>query len=98
MANFLYRCAEQHDTLKIRSWANRDDDVVCHCGRKAARIEIVSMHVPPSGVYSYMPNVGSADRFERQREAMKTGKKVIQRYGNQDKEARDGQYSSKDRE
>lgn len=37
-------------------------------------------HVSPDGVYSYAPNLGDPERFERQRAAIKEGQKVIPRH------------------
>ena len=49
----------------------------------------------PDGIYSYAPNVGDPERFERQREAIKSGTKVIPRVPKMDPSHRDGQLSSR---
>lgn len=89
---------EGHTVEHIRSYGRRDEPTVCYCGRTMRRLEISPTHCPPDGVYSYAPNVGSADRFERQRAAIKSGTKVIERIANPPDSHRDGQLSPKNRE
>jgi len=40
---------------------------------------IAAAHVEPDGVHSYAPNIGDPNRFERQQEAIRTGRTVIDR-------------------
>lgn len=54
-------------------------------------------HCAPDGVYSYAPNLGDADRFERQRHAIKNGIKAMPRTPDLPREFRDGQLTSKRR-
>lgn len=74
-----FECEDGHRADRLRSIATRDDPIVCSCGKPARRVEISAAHVPPDGVYSYAPNIGDPERFERQRAAMREGKKVIPR-------------------
>lgn len=78
MPVYQYECPAQHITEKIRRIASRTDPVTCQCGLAAEPIMSRS-HVAPDGVYSYMPNIGDPERFERQRQAIKDGVKVIKR-------------------
>ena len=78
MPIYEYRCPLEHTTTEMRSIAGRYDAVTCECGQPAL-LSISRAHVAPDGVYSYMPNVGDPDRFERQRQAIKDGVKVIKR-------------------
>jgi hypothetical protein len=75
---YEYECGEGHVSERRRKIADRALSVVCHCG-KDARLIISHNHVPPSGVYSYMPNLGSARDFERRQNALETGQRVIKR-------------------
>lgn len=72
-----YACPAGHVTEKLRKYADRDVDVVCHCGHSAKRIEISQPHCLPDGVYSYAPNIGSERQFERRQQALRDGIKVI---------------------
>jgi hypothetical protein len=36
-------------------------------------------HRQPDGIYSYAPNIGSADDHERRHEALKSGQRIIDR-------------------
>lgn len=74
---YQYADSEGHIAEKWRKIANRHDPVTCEeCGREMTLI-ISKTHCPPSGVYSYEPNIGSPDAFERRRQAIKDGQKVI---------------------
>lgn len=78
MPMFEYECPQGHVDEHIRKYADRDIPVFClPCGETMTRIEISHGHVPPSGVYSYAPNIGSANQFERRQQALKDGVKVI---------------------
>lgn len=58
----------------------RNRKVTCpQCGVLMGRV-LSRPHIVPDGVYSYAPNVGDPARFERQRQAMKDGVKVIPRH------------------
>lgn len=74
-----YTCANGHTEEHVRSIPERDAPFACACGASMRRVEIARAHVPPDGVYSYAPNIGDPERFERQREAIRNGTKVIPR-------------------
>jgi len=74
-----YHCPDGHTVEQVRSVATRDEERPCHCGKPLARVEISRSHVAPDGVYSYAPNIGDPERFERQRQAIKDGVKTIPR-------------------
>jgi hypothetical protein len=76
---YEYSCG-QHTHEVIRAFDRRDDPWAClTCEQPMQRLEVSRTHVPPDGVYSYAPNLGDPERFERQREAIKSGVKVIER-------------------
>lgn len=80
MALFEYQCPAQHVTEAVRSFARRDESPTCpHCQQATVRIEISRNHVPPDGVYSYAPNLGSEAAFERRLHAIKNGEKLIKK-------------------
>lgn len=74
---YEYRCGEGHVTIELRSFDERDRVPGCErCGGTTVRV----MSVPAKrtdGIYSYAPNTGSEQKFERQREAIKEGRSVI---------------------
>jgi putative FmdB family regulatory protein len=79
MPIYEYSCG-QHTHEVIRSYERRDEPWSClTCGGAMTRLEVSRTHVPPDGVYSHSPNIGDPERFERQREAIKNGTKVIER-------------------
>ena len=79
MPLYDFKCANGHTHEVIRSYELRDTPWGClTCNEPMQRVFSAS-HVPPDGVYSYSPNVGDPERFERQRHAIKTGQKVIER-------------------
>jgi putative FmdB family regulatory protein len=78
MPLYDFACADGHAVELIRRMANRDDGGTCHCGKALTR-QMHITHVAPDGVYSYAPNIGDPERFERQREAIKSGTKTIPR-------------------
>jgi hypothetical protein len=75
---YEYECPTGHIAETIRHADKRDDPKVCDCGLSMVRI-ISRPAGSPDGIYSYAPNIGDPDRFERQRQAIKDGTKVIKR-------------------
>ena len=75
---YEYQCPLGHVSERIRKIADRHLSVVCHC-RKEAQLVFSRPHIQPDGVYSYMPNIGTARDFERRQNALETGQKVIKR-------------------
>ena len=82
MPLYEYRDESGHEITKLRKFEERDEPLFCEeCGQSMLRFMSVP-HLQPDGVYSYAPNVGSADEFERKRtkiemmnEAKRDGKK-----------------------
>lgn len=75
---YEYECGAGHVSERVRKVADRNLSVVCHCGMDA-RLIISHTHTPPSGVYSYLPNIGSERQFERRLEAQRNGVKVYKK-------------------
>lgn len=68
-ARMIYQYSDKngHIAERFRKMDNRHDPLDCsECGEPMHLI-ISRPHVPPDGVYSYAPNIGSADAFERKR-------------------------------
>lgn len=74
-----FACENGHTAERLRRIGERDAPLACHCGQPMTRVEISLSHVPPDGIYSYAPNIGDPERFERQRAAIKDGVKTIPR-------------------
>ena len=70
MPTYEYKCPDGHTMERLRKIEGREGPVTCHCG-KLAELIIGAPHIPPSGVYSYEPNLGDADKFDRRHEEMK---------------------------
>jgi putative FmdB family regulatory protein len=81
MPLYDYQCEAGHTMEALRRYDQRDDAPTCSCG-KAMRRTVSRTHVPPDGVYSYAPNMGDANAFERRHEALRkersdTGKRTV---------------------
>lgn len=96
MPLYEYECANHHRTERVRKIAERHDPLACACG-EAMTLTISRPHVEPDGVYSYAPNIGDPDRFERQRHAIREGIKTIPRVPDTPADHRDGQLSPRQR-
>jgi hypothetical protein len=60
-----FRCANGHTHQRLRSYEGRDEPAKCLlCDAPTERLFPLP-HVPPDGIYSYAPNIGSAEAFER---------------------------------
>lgn len=71
MPLYEYRCAEGHQAECLRKYEARDDPANCEtCGAPMRRV-ISAHHAPVDGIYSYAPNLGTADAFERKRAKMR---------------------------
>jgi putative FmdB family regulatory protein len=67
---FEYRCPNGHVTERLRKVEERDQPCPCiRCDSDGERI-ISAPHVLPDGVYSYAPNLGDAETFERKQAKM----------------------------
>ena len=64
MPLYEYRCGSGHVREELRAYEDRDADLVCQCGKRAARVPSAH-HSQPDGIYSYAPNIGTAADFER---------------------------------
>ena len=71
---YEYSCGE-HITEKLRKIAERHDPVTCKCGKPATLI-ISKTHRQPDGIYSFAPNTGDPNVFERRHEMLKQGKRL----------------------
>lgn len=94
MPLYEFRCTQGHAEERLRRYENRDEPLTCVCGLAMQRV-FSRAHCAPDGVYSYAPNIGDADRFERQRQAIKDGTKVLARTPDVPREHRDGQISGR---
>jgi putative FmdB family regulatory protein len=90
-----FECPDGHRVERLVKIEDRDRQRFCSTCRKPLRRLISAPHVEADGVYSYAPNVGSPERFERQRHAMRNGTKTIPRVPEMRPEARDGQLTSR---
>ena len=80
MPIYEYACPQGHRIERFRKVGARHQKPAgspCLVCGGTLRLAISTPHIVPDGVYSYAPNIGSADAFERRREAIKAGKKVI---------------------
>lgn len=79
MPIYEYRCPDGHLHEDVRAYENRNKRARCpRCKRLARRI-FSAHHAEVDGIYSYAPNVGNPDRYERQQQAMRDGTQVIKR-------------------
>ena len=64
---YAYVCGCGSAAEKIRTFAHRLDPVKCsRCGAEM-EYRISAHHAQADGIYSYAPNIGSADDFERKK-------------------------------
>lgn len=65
------RCPNGHTTTVLVRYDERDEPVPCSaCGAHTDRLFPLS-HCPPSGVFSYAPNMGDPNKFERHQAMIK---------------------------
>jgi hypothetical protein len=80
MALYEYACTNGHKVERlVMRFEDADRPRRCTTCQKPLTRLVSVPHSPPDGVYSYAPNVGDADRFERQREAIKNGQRTLKR-------------------
>lgn len=78
MPLYDYTCTHGHRTEKLRKYVDRDAPADCaECGRRLKRVPSIP-HCVPDGMYSYAPNLGDPDKFERRREAQRNHQRVIE--------------------
>jgi putative FmdB family regulatory protein len=76
MPLYDYRCPAGHITIRLRNYDERDAPVLCReCGVVTERLFPVP-HVGPDGMYSYAPNLGSKDTFDRKWDLMEQRKRA----------------------
>lgn len=74
MPLYEYRCVAGHLSTDLRRVADRNDPLPCpQCGLYRELL-ISAPHIVPDGVYSYAPNIGSADAFEQRQEVIRKRK------------------------
>lgn len=65
MPIYEYSCPAGHTHERLRKTEHRDLDVAClECGEQAVRV-ISAHHAEVDGIYSYAPNIGNPEDFER---------------------------------
>lgn len=77
MPVYEYACPKGHRAEAFRKIANRKRALSCPECQAPMQLQVSRPHVAPDGVYSYAPNVGSAEAFERKRAAIRDGVKVM---------------------
>ena len=78
MPIYEYACPAGHRAERLRPYKQRNNGVWCGaCGVRMKRVPSLP-HCMPDGMYSYAPNIGDPKAFERRREAIKRGDKVIE--------------------
>ena len=62
---YEYRCQNCGRTeVRLRKFARRFDGPCCTCGMEMTWM-FPAPHIEPDGIYSYAPNVGTAEAWER---------------------------------
>lgn len=71
MPIYEWACDDGHVHEGFAKASNMNDPRACEtCGGETKRL-FPKTHSPPSGVYSYAPNIGDPGVFEQRREAIK---------------------------
>lgn len=78
MPSYEFRCPDGHVSGALRRMSQSAEPILCHCGKMAERIMSIP-HCVPDGMYSYAPNVGSADAFEQRQIKMRNGERTFQK-------------------
>lgn len=72
---FDWKCPDGHTSEGVTTYERRDDPRDCPvCGKEATR-QFPKTHSPPSGVYSYAPNIGDPDVFEQRLDAARKARR-----------------------
>ena len=68
---YEYRCQEcLEEAEQLRKYEQRDEPMECDsCGGSMLRF-LSAPHIGPDGMYSYAPNIGTPDAFERKQTKM----------------------------
>jgi putative FmdB family regulatory protein len=76
---YEYECPDGHRHTLLRKYEKRDLIPECpKCTAPTRRI-FTAHYRQPDGIYSYAPNVGDPNDFDRRHEAIKAGEKTIKR-------------------
>ena len=71
MVLYQYQCESGHESEQFTDMDKRGEPRPCpSCGEPAGRV-ISAPHVAASGVYSYDPNIGDPQQFDRRHEEIK---------------------------
>jgi len=66
-----YRCPACGQTVtRFRKFEDRFDPMICACGVEMTWMFPVP-HIEPDGIYSYAPNIGTAESWERKQSKIK---------------------------
>lgn len=82
MPLYEYACEDGHTAERLRPYEQRDTEAPCPTCQKPTHRLPPRPHCSPDGVYSYAPNMGDANAFERRHEALRkersdTGKRTV---------------------
>ena len=78
MPLYEYRCPNGHTHQRLRKITEREKPAACiSCDEEATPI-LSTPHVLPDGCYSYAPNVGTMDTFDRKQHLMQKRAKARQ--------------------
>ena len=67
---YEYKCPNGHIHSRLRKVEQREEPAKCLQCDHDAEVIISAPHLMPDGVYSYAPNIGSAEAFERKQTKM----------------------------
>ena len=71
MPLYVYRCHCGAESEHLARYEDREADRPCLvCGEPASYV-IAPHHTQPDGIYSYAPNVGDPEKFDRKHEEAK---------------------------
>lgn len=70
---YEYKCKQGHTTSLIRSYDHRLELVRCPTCGGATEYQFPLPHALPDGVYSYAPNLGNPEVFEKRVNAIDEG-------------------------
>ena len=64
---YEYTCPNDHTTTELVPFDQSLTPIDCPtCGKPAER-DFPIPHMPPDGIYSYCPNIGTPEQFERRK-------------------------------
>lgn len=77
MPCYEYACPKGHRAERYRKMSQRHRELLCPECRKPMHLAVSKPHIEADGIYSYAPNLGTPEAFERKRAAIKDGVKVL---------------------